>query len=153
MFLDGILNKPIFSIYSKAPQERHRKTISTVQTTTSEGQQDTNTFLTDRSKVTGVQDVIYRMKNEGKNYKIIHFTLTILFYTKISVATAQYEDTEEDTEARNLLNKFIGSQVLLSGMEPHVKKQSSHQHDAGEGKVQRTIKITTTTKTSVSRRN
>nr|XP_022906552.1 titin-like [Onthophagus taurus] len=54
----------------------------------------TETFLTDHSKVTGVQDVITRMKNEDIE-----------------------GETIEDIEARNLLNKFIGSQVLLSGIE------------------------------------
>ena len=44
------------------------------------------TFLTNKSKVSGVQDVITRMKTE------------------------EYEegDTEEDIAARGLLNRFIG---------------------------------------------
>lgn len=45
-------------------------------------------------------------------------------------------DTAEDAEARMLLNKFIGSQVLLSGMEGHVPKAKA---------VRRTVtKVTTT---------
>lgn len=51
------------------------------------------------------------------------------------------DETEEDAEARNLLNKFIGSQVLLSGIESPVSTP---------GNVQRTIKITTSTTSSVS---
>lgn len=33
-------------------------------------------------------------------------------------------ETEEDREARSLLNKFLGAQVLLQGMEPLVSAQS-----------------------------
>lgn len=34
-------------------------------------------------------------------------------------------DSEEDAEARSLLNKFLGAQVMLQGMEPLVKASQS----------------------------
>lgn len=56
-------------------------TVRTMRTATSG-----ETFLSNKNKISGVQDVITRMKNE------------------------EYEagDTEEDIAARGLLNKFIG---------------------------------------------
>jgi hypothetical protein len=33
-------------------------------------------------------------------------------------------ESEEDREARSLLNKFLGAQVLLQGMEPLISAQS-----------------------------
>lgn len=56
-------------------------TVRTMRTSTSG-----ETFLSNKNKISGVQDVITRMKNE------------------------EYEagDTEEDIAARGLLNKFIG---------------------------------------------
>lgn len=48
-------------------------------------------------------------------------------------------ETAEDAEARTLLNKFIGSQVLLSGMET----QQSHSTDASMANKKIT-KVTTT---------
>nr|CAH7740064.1 unnamed protein product [Callosobruchus chinensis] len=62
----------------------------TVKTTKSRTEGGETTFLTNKSRVTGVQDVIDRMKTE------------------------EYRegDSAEDAEARSLLNKFIGSQVI-----------------------------------------
>nr|CAI5839322.1 unnamed protein product [Callosobruchus analis] len=84
------------------------------------------TFLTNKSRVTGVQDVIDRMKTE------------------------EYRegDSAEDAEARSLLNKFIGSQVILSGMESRVMSSSTSTKgaitsDSGKG-LKRTSKITIT---------
>lgn len=34
-------------------------------------------------------------------------------------------DSKEDAEARSLLNKFLGAQVILQGMEPLVKASQS----------------------------
>ncbi|CAH1109288.1 unnamed protein product [Psylliodes chrysocephalus] len=117
-------------------------TKTTKQTTTTKSASG-GTFLSNKSTVSGVQDVISRMKTE------------------------EYQEGEsaEDTEARNLLNKFIGSQVLLSGMENRDTSTSSSKRTAKCTEVvpasttstRKTIKITktiteggkTTTKTLV----
>ncbi|KYB26034.1 hypothetical protein TcasGA2_TC033929 [Tribolium castaneum] len=75
------------------------------------------TFLTNRSKVTGVQDVISRMKSED----------------------IREGDSSEDVEARGLLNKFLGAQVILSGIESSVKSTSS-----SNAKRSSSTKVTTT---------
>ncbi|XP_044253053.1 uncharacterized protein LOC123004018 isoform X2 [Tribolium madens] len=72
------------------------------------------TFLTNRSKVTGVQDAISRMKSED----------------------IRQGDSSEDVEARGLLNKFLGAQVILSGIESSIKSTSSN--------AKRSTKVTTT---------
>nr|CAH7740063.1 unnamed protein product [Callosobruchus chinensis] len=98
----------------------------TVKTTKSRTEGGETTFLTNKSRVTGVQDVIDRMKTE------------------------EYRegDSAEDAEARSLLNKFIGSQVRLSGMESRAMSSSTSTKkavtsDSGGG-VKRTSKITIT---------
>lgn len=42
------------------------------------------------------------------------------------IADVKAGDSEEDAEARSLLNKFLGAQVMLQGMEPLVKASQSH---------------------------
>jgi hypothetical protein len=42
------------------------------------------------------------------------------------IADVKAGDSEEDAEARSLLNKFLGAQVILQGMEPLVKASQSH---------------------------
>ncbi|KAG5891014.1 hypothetical protein JTB14_005788 [Gonioctena quinquepunctata] len=74
------------------------------------------TFLTNKTRVTGVKDVINRMKTEE----------------------CQDGDSEEDVKARGLLNKFIGSQVILSGMESREGSMKT------SGSAKKTIKVTTT---------
>ncbi|XP_063904658.1 titin-like isoform X2 [Zophobas morio] len=74
------------------------------------------TFLTNRSKVTGVQDVISRMKTED----------------------IREGDSAEDVEARGLLNKFLGAQVILSGIESNVKASTTTSN------AKRSTKVTTT---------
>nr|XP_023020334.1 uncharacterized protein LOC111508923 [Leptinotarsa decemlineata] len=76
-----------------------------------------NTFLANKTHVSGVKDVINRMKTEDY----------------------QDDDTEEDIKARGLLNRFIGSQVILSGMES--REGTPKTTDA----IKRTFKVTTTT--------
>ncbi|XP_050309144.1 titin isoform X5 [Anthonomus grandis grandis] len=92
----------------------------TVRTIKSSGE----TFLSNKSRITDAQDVITRMKNE------------------------EYEegDTEEDIAARGLLNKFIGSQVMLSGMEACAKSTSTTSRiiSSPVSTVRRSTKITTT---------
>ncbi|XP_071446377.1 serine/arginine repetitive matrix protein 2-like [Hetaerina americana] len=62
-------------------------------------------FLGNQSKVTGVQDVLSRMR-EADNEGPVE------------------GDSVEDIEARALLNKFLGAQVILQGMEPLINAQS-----------------------------
>jgi hypothetical protein len=42
------------------------------------------------------------------------------------IADVKAGDSKEDAEARSLLNKFLGAQVILQGMEPLVKASQSH---------------------------
>lgn len=42
------------------------------------------------------------------------------------IADIKAGDSKEDAEARSLLNKFLGAQVILQGMEPLVKASQSH---------------------------
>ncbi|XP_018570913.1 titin isoform X2 [Anoplophora glabripennis] len=79
-----------------------------------------DTFLTNKNRVSGVKDVISRMKTEDY----------------------QEGDTEEDIEARGLLNKFIGSQVILSGMESRTSSKTTSVSPTST--VRRSTKITTT---------
>ncbi|XP_045477090.1 microtubule-associated protein futsch-like isoform X2 [Harmonia axyridis] len=58
------------------------------------------TFLRNKSKVTGVHDAISRMQTED----------------------IEYGDTSEDIEAKDLLNKYLGTQVILSGIEGQVSR-------------------------------
>ncbi|XP_025197681.1 uncharacterized protein LOC112596298 isoform X1 [Melanaphis sacchari] len=62
-------------------------------------------FLDNNSRVTGVQDVLTRMRNAD--------------------LVVESGDTNEDTEARALLNKFLGASVILHGMEQGNKSPSS----------------------------
>jgi hypothetical protein len=41
------------------------------------------------------------------------------------IADVKAGDSKEDAEARSLLNKFLGAQVILQGMEPLVKASQS----------------------------
>lgn len=41
------------------------------------------------------------------------------------IADVKAGDSEEDAEARSLLNKFLGAQVMLQGMEPLMKASQS----------------------------
>ncbi|XP_025405258.1 serine-rich adhesin for platelets-like isoform X2 [Sipha flava] len=56
-----------------------------------------SSFLDNSSRVTGVQDVLTRMRNAD--------------------LVVENGDTNEDIEARSLLNKFLGASVILHGME------------------------------------
>ncbi|XP_044735500.1 microtubule-associated protein futsch isoform X2 [Chrysoperla carnea] len=64
---------------------------------------DSKTFLNSQTRVTGVQDVISRMKN--------------------STNDSEPGECADDAEARALLNKFLGAQVLMTGMESMMGKQ------------------------------
>lgn len=116
-----------------------RKTV-TKTTVSSSKSGGSETFLTNKTKVTGVQDVINRMSAEG--WLCCKMIVEVLKYCLI-VAEVYDGETAEDAEARALLNKFLGSQVLLSGME-------SRESHATSGTLikKRITKVTTTTTVS-----
>ncbi|XP_047030239.1 uncharacterized protein LOC124637665 isoform X3 [Helicoverpa zea] len=102
--------------------------VRTVTTTTrSHGsvQRGDRSFLDSNTKVTGVQDILTRMKNAD--------------------IVIQEGDTTEDTEARALLNKFLGATVLMAGMQGYVtekptgklvvKQETVRTTSSGGGKV------------------
>ncbi|PSN39577.1 hypothetical protein C0J52_21875 [Blattella germanica] len=96
----------------KDPGSTSRKHSASMEVRTSSSGQSTpqsetegKSFLTNQTPVTGVQDVLHRMKNADQD--------------------VQAGDTEEDAEARSLLNKFLGAQVILQGMEPLLKGSQS----------------------------
>lgn len=68
-----------------------------------EVKKSSRSFLNSESKVTGVQDVLERMRNADN--------------------IEETGDTEEDREARALLNKFLGATVLMKGMEGMIPEQ------------------------------
>ncbi|KAF5290833.1 hypothetical protein FQA39_LY14595 [Lamprigera yunnana] len=83
-----------------SPDNEVSTTTTTVRRTTTSGttrEGRSDTFLNNQTRVTSVQDVMTRMRNADNDM--------------------QEGDQVEDAEARKLLNKFIGSQVILSGME------------------------------------
>ncbi|XP_065334752.1 uncharacterized protein LOC135936010 isoform X3 [Cloeon dipterum] len=66
---------------------------------------NSRSFLGNNSKVTGVQDVLSRMREADND---------------------QEEGLScEDREAKSLLNKFLGASVLMQGIEPLLQAQSS----------------------------
>ncbi|KAK6637990.1 hypothetical protein RUM44_008414 [Polyplax serrata] len=71
------------------------------QTTTEIRSDGGRSFLGNSSKVTGVQDILNRMRAADQEN--------------------DSDDTANDSEARSLLNKFLGASVMMTGMEPLVK--------------------------------
>ncbi|KAF6206532.1 hypothetical protein GE061_017766 [Apolygus lucorum] len=69
-----------------------------------------SSFLDNSSKVTGVQDILQRMRNAD--------------------LVSESGDTTEDAEARALLNKFLGASVILQGMEQGMKAAATHSSTA-----------------------
>ncbi|KAI5637283.1 smoothelin cytoskeleton protein domain-containing protein [Phthorimaea operculella] len=62
-------------------------------------------FLDSSTKVTGVQDILSRMRNAD--------------------IVIEDGDTTEDSEARALLNKFLGATVLMAGMQNYIQEKPS----------------------------
>ncbi|KAL1140460.1 hypothetical protein AAG570_000392, partial [Ranatra chinensis] len=91
----------IVTTETKAPEEG-KITVTTVRTSTT---QPGSSFLDNTSKVTGVQDVLTRMRNAN--------------------LVVESEDSAEDAEARALLNKFLGASVILHGMEQGMRAQQT----------------------------
>ncbi|CAK1551395.1 unnamed protein product [Leptosia nina] len=80
---------------------------TTVTTTKSGSRMQERSFLDSSTKVTGVQDILTRMKNAD--------------------IVIEEGDSNEDTEARALLNKFLGATVLMAGMQNYVtEKPTGH---------------------------
>ncbi|XP_028162558.1 microtubule-associated protein futsch isoform X1 [Ostrinia furnacalis] len=77
------------------------RSVSHHATTHQAGQE--RSFLDSSTKVTGVQDILTRMKNAD--------------------IVIQEGDSSEDSEARALLNKFLGATVLMSGMQAYVTER------------------------------
>ena len=50
-------------------------------------------------------------------------------------------DSAEDVEARGLLNKFLGAQVILSGIESNVKASTTTSNAKRSTKVTTTITV------------
>nr|CAD7392586.1 unnamed protein product [Timema cristinae] len=86
-------------------------------TTTPRAESEGKSFLSNQTRVTGVQDVLTRMRNADQD--------------------VETGDSLEDREARALLNKFLGAQVLLSGVESVVKPATHTQSAALVRQVER----------------
>lgn len=112
-----------------------RKTVTKTASVTRGGE----SFLSNKTKVTGVQDVIERMSAQGRFCTQKKYGLQWIFF----FVEVHEGETLEDAEARTLLNKFLGSQVLLSGMEA----RESHA-TGGTFVSKRVTKVTTTTTVS-----
>ncbi|XP_066151811.1 serine/arginine repetitive matrix protein 2-like isoform X2 [Euwallacea fornicatus] len=104
--------------------DKRSKSSTTTTIRTMKSSSSGETFLSNKNQISGVQDVLTRMKNEE----------------------SVEGDSEEDIAARGLLNKFIGSQVILSGMEACAKssKTKTMTTSPTSVSVRRTTKITST---------
>ncbi|XP_022178750.1 serine-rich adhesin for platelets-like isoform X2 [Myzus persicae] len=97
-------NRTAKSDVSSSSRQVEEKTVTTkVNTTKNSG--TATSFLDNNSRVTGVQDVLTRMRNAD--------------------LVVESGDTNEDIEARALLNKFLGASVILHGMEQGNKSPAS----------------------------
>ncbi|KAM3957753.1 uncharacterized protein ACR2FA_008191 isoform 2-T2 [Aphomia sociella] len=79
------------------------RTVTTTTTTRRSQHGEEKSFLDSSTKVKGVQDILTRMKNAD--------------------IVIQEGDTTEDSEARALLNKFLGATVLMAGMQNYVTEK------------------------------
>ncbi|VVC32142.1 Hypothetical protein CINCED_3A001922 [Cinara cedri] len=95
------------SAKSESPNTVRQTEVKSVTTKLNSSKTDGSSFLDNNSRVTGVQDVLTRMRNAD-----------------LVVETG---DTSEDIEARALLNKFLGASVILHGMEQGGKSPISNQ--------------------------
>ncbi|XP_050053187.1 serine-rich adhesin for platelets isoform X3 [Aphis gossypii] len=97
-------NRTAKSDLSNGSRQVEEKTVTT-KVNTSKNSGTATSFLDNNSRVTGVQDVLTRMRNAD--------------------LVVESGDTNEDTEARALLNKFLGASVILHGMEQGNKSPAS----------------------------
>nr|XP_034831843.1 uncharacterized protein LOC117988763 isoform X2 [Maniola hyperantus] len=79
------------------------RTTTTTTTRSGHGRMQERSFLDSSTKVTGVQDILTRMKNAD--------------------IVIEEGDSSADTEARALLNKFLGATVLMAGMQNYVTEK------------------------------
>lgn len=98
------------------------------QTTTEIRSDGGRSFLGNSSKVTGVQDILNRMRaaDQGECSRKAgldprHLISDGAINRVLSCAENDSDDTANDSEARSLLNKFLGASVMMTGMEPLVK--------------------------------
>ncbi|XP_054285904.1 serine/arginine repetitive matrix protein 2-like isoform X3 [Macrosteles quadrilineatus] len=80
---------------SRSSTEERRESLTTTRV------KETSSFLDNTTKVTGVQDILTRMRNAD--------------------LVSESGDTDADREARALLNKFLGASVILQGLEQGVR--------------------------------
>lgn len=94
----------------------------------SSSRHQTRSFLNDGSQVSGVQDVLERMRNADN--------------------VEESGDSVEDREARALLNKFLGASVLMSGMESMMANSAKEEQSTTESGTtpgtKKVSKVTTT---------
>ncbi|XP_045536394.1 microtubule-associated protein futsch isoform X1 [Papilio machaon] len=121
----GSAEESVVTTTSSSRQEHGDGMTTTTTTTTRSRARHERSFLDSDTKVTGVQDILTRMKN----------------------ADIVVEDTDcgEDAEARALLNKFLGASVLMAGMQGYVtesaggkvivKQETVQRCDDGDGEV------------------
>ncbi|XP_033237906.1 serine/arginine repetitive matrix protein 2 isoform X10 [Drosophila pseudoobscura] len=106
----------------EAPQMRQGSTTSSLTTTRSS---NTRSFLNssaDQRQVTSVDDVLERMRNADN--------------------VEEPGDTNEDREARALLNKFLGASVIMQGVESMLPPTATGQRLNSQGV--KTTRITNT---------
>ncbi|XP_022120895.2 uncharacterized protein LOC110997168 isoform X2 [Pieris rapae] len=89
------------------------RTTTTV--TKTGGHTQERSFLDSSTKVTGVQDILTRMKNAD--------------------IVIEEGDSNEDSEARALLNKFLGATVLMAGMQNYVTESAPSKQERSKGGV------------------
>ncbi|XP_026483231.2 uncharacterized protein LOC113391475 isoform X1 [Vanessa tameamea] len=81
------------------------RTTTTTTTRSGHTRGQERSFLDSTTKVTGVQDILTRMKNAD--------------------IVIEEGDSSADAEARALLNKFLGATVLMAGMQSYVTEKPS----------------------------
>ncbi|XP_047504217.1 uncharacterized protein LOC125049140 isoform X1 [Pieris napi] len=89
------------------------RTTTTV--TKTGGHTQERSFLDSSTKVTGVQDILTRMKNAD--------------------IVIEEGDSNEDSEARALLNKFLGATVLMAGMQNYVTESGPAKQERSKSGV------------------
>ncbi|XP_013170129.1 PREDICTED: microtubule-associated protein futsch-like isoform X1 [Papilio xuthus] len=113
----GSAEENVVTTTSSSRQESGDGMTTTTTTTTRSRARHERSFLDSDTKVTGVQDILTRMKN----------------------ADIVVEDTDcgEDAEARALLNKFLGASVLMAGMQGYVTESAGGKVIVKQETVQR----------------
>ncbi|XP_045517484.1 uncharacterized protein LOC123709916 isoform X3 [Pieris brassicae] len=88
---------------------------TTTSVTKTGGHTQERSFLDSSTKVTGVQDILTRMKNAD--------------------IVIEEGDSNEDSEARALLNKFLGATVLMAGMQNYVTESGPAKQERSKSEV------------------